>query len=700
MISSFEKCAQKKGVDRVDILALSDQLDENVDLITDIRLSSTGRERGGNGNGAGNNDDDNYVSPPIPVNTQEEWRNGLMQRYQDLYDAVQKHLPNLWHSLEFELSIRSILNIKNCSLPFAGIVLGKPSSLKTVGIELFRKSRHTFYTDNFSAKSFVTHISGLTEEQLQQIDLLPKIRNRCFLTPELAPTFALKDDDLLQVLGIMTRILDGCGYENDSGAQGHRGYSESMIFTWIGAAIDIPFKVHKLLTTLGPKLYFLRVPKVQSKLNDNYYEQLRDDNFKEKTGEIGKALLEYQNWFDRSPDMVNDEIFGSTLRKMPWNSGDHQKESYIYIIRLAKLLAHLRGVVPTWHTQDTQGSEYGYGLPIIEEPDRAMQQLVNLAKGHALMTGRNHVTKEDIPLIVKVVLSTAPMERVSIFDLLLNFKGKLDNNQIIQFLNVSKPTAKRTMTEFKAVGIVTMKEESIVCNDGYARDGLVMTLKDEFDWFLTDEFKALREGFEPTTSSDDDNNDNNTDNNNNNNNNEEDVNDDSNRTIYNVKEKTPPQKGEKEDVLVDSNRPISNEKEQSITQIDQNKTPSFSNNIIEDSTSITQKKPLSGGYFSFTALSDININKNSIEESNKIISQSEFAPIIGVKQNNPNSIPLYYCKLNHYSEYNRAGTRKIKTDTIHFETIEDHCRNYEPELHKAEVVRLSSEQNQERGQKQ
>jgi hypothetical protein len=63
----------------------------------------------------------------------------------------------------------------------------------------------------------------------------------------------------------MTRILDGNGYESDSGTQGHRGYSGKMMFTWIGAAVDIPHKVHKLLGTLGPKLYFLRLPVIQNK---------------------------------------------------------------------------------------------------------------------------------------------------------------------------------------------------------------------------------------------------------------------------------------------------------------------------------------------------------------------------------------------------------------------------------------------------
>jgi hypothetical protein len=138
----------------------------------------------------------------------EEWHVKLKEKYQNLQQIVNKNLPNLWLSLELELSILRILNIKDCTLPFAGIVLGRPSSLKTVGIELFRRSHHTYYTDNFSAKAFVSHSTAVPKEELVEIDMLPKIKNKCFLTPELAPTFAAKDEDLIQVLGIMTRILD------------------------------------------------------------------------------------------------------------------------------------------------------------------------------------------------------------------------------------------------------------------------------------------------------------------------------------------------------------------------------------------------------------------------------------------------------------------------------------------------------------
>jgi hypothetical protein len=327
--------------------------------------------------------------------TFEQWQKRLVEEYNTLHETVKENIPHLWPSLEFDLSVKAILHIKDIGQPFAGIVLGRPSSLKMVGLELFRKSQDTYYTDNFTTKSFVSHNSGLNEEQLQKIDLLPKIKNKCFLTPELAPTFAARDEDLLALLGIMTRVLDGYGYESDTGAQGHRGYNERMMFTWIGAAVDIPFKVHKLMTTLGPRLYFLRVPGTQDKTDNEYFSQLEHNDFDVKRDKIQAALLDYQTWLECAcPTMVQDDKFNSDLKKMPWLNGNAkddeiaklqlQKDAYMHIIKLGKLLARLRGVVPTWHTHDSQGSEYGSTLPTIEEPDRAMQQLANLARGHAL----------------------------------------------------------------------------------------------------------------------------------------------------------------------------------------------------------------------------------------------------------------------------------------------------------------------------
>lgn len=419
----------------------------------------------------------------------ETWRVQLSEKYNNLMRVIDENLPQLRLQIELQLSVKSILNIKSCTLPLAVIVLGAPSSLKTQGIELFRKWPTTYYTDNFSARSFVSHNTSVTREQLEEIDLLPKIKNKIFLTPELAPTFASKDDDLIQILGIITRVLDGHGYFSNSGAHGGRGYKDQIMFVWVGAAVDIPRKVHKYLATLGPKLYFLRLPKeVYNNPEEEYLKQIKGVDFGRKVSAINDALFDYLKWFELCPFAEVEKISG--LPKIAWNPDKDNEESLKYIIRLGRLLAHLRGSVPTWDTSHSQGSEYAYGIATIEEPSRAITQLLNIARGHALSQGRNFITNEDVTIVIKVVLSTASIERVAIFDLLLAHGGKLQTPTIIDSLNVTSPTANRTMTEFKAIGLVDSK------NIGSSHVNEII-LRPEFDWFLTTEFRDLRDNYKP-----------------------------------------------------------------------------------------------------------------------------------------------------------------------------------------------------------
>ena len=50
------------------------------------------------------------------------------------------NIPKLWPALEFALSVKSILNIKNCNLPFAGILLGP-------GGRLIKDSKYRSYLE-------------------------------------------------------------------------------------------------------------------------------------------------------------------------------------------------------------------------------------------------------------------------------------------------------------------------------------------------------------------------------------------------------------------------------------------------------------------------------------------------------------------------------------------------------------------------
>ena len=208
-----------------------------------------------------------------------------------------------------------------------------------------------------------------------------------------------------------------------------------------------------------------------------------DKDFTEKVDKISSALMDYLEWFDMCPDLKLDEESG--LYKMTWDSQRDDPKAKRYLIRLGRLLAHMRGVANTRETYDSSGTSYAYTFATIEEPDRAITQLRNLARGHALSQGRNYITQEDVRIAIKVVFSTATMERVRIFELLLESNGRLTTSQITSSLNIVNNTAKRTMTEFKALGLVTFKEGD---NENSVKE---IILHKHFEWFLSQEFKQL-----------------------------------------------------------------------------------------------------------------------------------------------------------------------------------------------------------------
>jgi len=469
----------------------------------------------------------------------DDWKVGLVDRFEKLRQIVQDNIPDLWVGLEFELSCMRVLNIHGCTLPIIAIILGRAAGGKTQVISLLRQWPYAYYTDTHSAKSWITHTTAVKQpEDLEKIDMLPRVKNKIFCTPEWAPIFTLREDDLKAALGIITRIADGQGLASNSGVYGRRAYEGIHMFAWIGAAVDVPDMVYKVLGTLGQKLYFFRLPFVDITI-DNVNENLGSD-FNTKFDSIQAELFDYLKWFEIGPDLMPDnrdgeddddsqfdqakdlrfklgvpgnqfkfhdnddavpkevmkrkkleldgsKVKGLRLLKMKWERDKDDPKAKQCIAESAVLLSHLRCDVQTWR----EGSDIGYAPSLPEHPQRAGGILFNLAKGHALLYGRNFVTMDDIPIVVKTVLSTAQIDRVKIFSLLLANKGRsLSTSRITLSLNISPQTARRKMTEFKAIGLVD--EENLGSNHE-----LSIKLKSEFDWFLGEEFTQIRDGFEP-----------------------------------------------------------------------------------------------------------------------------------------------------------------------------------------------------------
>jgi hypothetical protein len=229
----------------------------------------------------------------------DDWKEELVRRYTKIQDIAELNFPNSWPGIEFTLSVLRILNIAECDLPFIGIILARAGGNKTLSSGMVIPWYNVYYTRNFTAKAFVSHNTSVKPERLPEIDMLPQIRFKLFLTPELTPTFSANEDQLMENLGIITSVADGKGYINNSGAQGRRGYYGNYMFTWIGAAVDIPYRVHKLLAALGPKLYFFRPPRVE-KTDDELLDCL-NARFTEKYNQVQDTIIDYLKWLKSVP---------------------------------------------------------------------------------------------------------------------------------------------------------------------------------------------------------------------------------------------------------------------------------------------------------------------------------------------------------------------------------------------------------------
>jgi len=408
----------------------------------------------------------------------DQYQQKLKQEFTHLKEVIEHDFPNRAFAIEAGLSVKAQLKIEGITQVFALIFMGMPSTHKSTVLEIISSLEDCYVSDSFTPKSFVSHSANSKKADLHKVDLLPRIRHKTLITAELAPMFSGNQDDLIEKFGMLTRILDGRGFKSDSGIHGQRGYSGDYSFMWLGAIVDIPHRVWKLIGNLGAKMYFMRLPTDRKSTNAKLEEikkSLKDDSYVQRLESSKQAIKRFWNFIENR-----------TENKIVWDTENNSEEVFDKIIKLAMVLAKLRATVPTWHTSesDSSGSNYNYEMPIIEDPNRASSAFYNLARGHAILFGRNYITKEDLDVVIPVALSSAPKERVELFKLLIQNNGKLTSADFIEVVKVSRATALKEMKILNILGLVDESEE-----EGTTKPIKIITLKKEFTYFLSVEFK-------------------------------------------------------------------------------------------------------------------------------------------------------------------------------------------------------------------
>ena len=403
-------------------------------------------------------------APDKPV-TFDQWRN-----------VIAANFPTLARPAEVCLSVVAQLLINDVSNPFALALVDVPSSGKTITLNFFDGAKELIYTsDNFTPAAFVSHASNVKREDLDKVDLLPRIRYRTLIVRELGSVFGAKDDDLMKSLGILTRVLDGEGLETDSGVHGKRGYKGDYLFMLLAGTPPIAPRVFKVMGNFGSRLFFLAL---------HTPEESDDDLIAQNLGEDRKSK---ENACKAITEGYLRTLWAANPTGITWNKAGDSQDCLKVIAKCARLLAHLRGAINVWSIGD-DGEKLSHSVPVIEKPNRINCLLYNLARAHALVRGRRQLTSEDLWPVLDLTFDSAPTTRAKVFRALIESGGELTTSDVVKVLRCSPPTARK---EMEALAVLGVAEKS----DGYpnaaGRPEIEITLDSRFEWFQSEECRAL-----------------------------------------------------------------------------------------------------------------------------------------------------------------------------------------------------------------
>jgi hypothetical protein len=361
------------------------------------------------------------------------------------YRVVGENFPEIVQETIICLSVAASLLLEDQQNPVALNLEGPPSSLKTTLVDFFGAADDKCYrSDKFTPKSFVSHSASISREKLAEVDLLPRIRHKVFLVPELAPLFGLRNEDLLESFSILTRVLDGQGLSTDSGVHGRRGHTGDYLFAWIGCTTPIPHNVWKTMGKLGSRFLFIEMPADEQSDAELVRGAAGGVSYRDRIRLCQETVADFL-------EALWTETGG--VRSVAWRRHADPEPVMLRIAAFAKVLARLRGTISIWREGSGDEETYNFSTPVIEGPQRAMSLLYALARGHALIQGRRQLTEEDLPIVARAALESTPNDRRAVMRLLLANDGVVETGQLQSALRCSAPTARAILETLDKLGI-------------------------------------------------------------------------------------------------------------------------------------------------------------------------------------------------------------------------------------------------------
>lgn len=358
-------------------------------------------------------------------------------------EQVQEDLPDCWLPLEACLSLTAARQLKDLDHCVGLIIVGPSGGAKSTTLELLGRKDPIVVRDNFTPASFVSHDASKSEEELRKIDLLPQLKGKIFVLPEMVTLFDQRKENLMENLAIFTRIMDGRGYSRHSGTHGVREYEGDYRFNFIGATTPISPSVWDALGKLGSRWMFYHLEQKEGDLDESL-SRMRTDfrEKKERCGELAQGFI-HQIW--------------RGLDTLEWDREKDEEDFQLLLALHARIIAQWRGLVLK---QDATG----YNPVQIEKEDRLRESIYALARGHAIVYGRNQLDWPDVDFATCIIQTNMPFDRLRVFRAFEEAKRcvspenrdtvALTKNQIKNAMGCSDDLAQRVIGELLALGVI------------------------------------------------------------------------------------------------------------------------------------------------------------------------------------------------------------------------------------------------------
>ena len=418
---------------------------------------------------------------------------------EEVKNVVENHFPDYWTDTLCCIDVVTSMVLADFTSPIALILVGSPSSGKTTVLDMFttakpRLDEYAYRCDNFTPKSWLSHIASVKRNKLKEIHLLPRIENKTMVTKDLACLFSERDEALEENIGVATVVLDGRGLSTDSGAQGrveYIGEEGHVYFCWLGATTPLKYRVWEAIGIKGSRFLFLNIKDRdvdEETISDNVYSK---PTYNEKVAicaETVAKFVRYMYWGHKQYGLVWDR--------------EKDKNNIVarYIIKFAKLVASLRAPIKVHVGEDERKKRTQITQNLKELPYRLTEQLYTIARSNAANHIRTELNNVDLKVVKYVALSSIPLDRKLTLEALISSGMKEDGlpaigtSGLVKKLNISSYKAKSLIELFGLLGIcdATIPEPLLSENDKlFYQDEYKMVLKEEYSWLLNKEIMEL-----------------------------------------------------------------------------------------------------------------------------------------------------------------------------------------------------------------